>query len=202
MKLKTLIPKSEVRRTVVERRREISPEEVRNKSKLISNRLTAVDEYLYAKKIHTYISTKAGEVDTRALIDFMMNDGKLVVLPKLNKAAKKFQRANFTGWDNLIKNHDGYYEPSTATDEDLTDIDLIIVPAMAVSLLGQRVGYGGGFYDGLLKKTHAVKIVLALEFQVFDHIETDPHDIRVDKVITERRVINTREPMERNSELL
>ncbi|MGE5680795.1 MAG: 5-formyltetrahydrofolate cyclo-ligase, partial [Bacillota bacterium] len=51
---------------------------------------------------------------------------------------------------------------------------------------------GGGHYDRLLKKAYAPKYVLAFEFQIFDNIETDLHDVRVDKIITERRVINTR----------
>ena len=202
MKLKTLLPKSEVRKFVVKRRKETIPDDVHSKTKLILDKLKTVDEFDYAKKIHSYVSNKAGEVDTRYLIDFMVNNGKSVVLPKLNKKAKKFQRANFSGWDNLVKNTDGYYEPSIATDEDLSDIDLIIVPAMAVSVVGQRVGYGGGFYDRLLKQTNAAKIVLAFEFQVFDDIETELHDIRIDKVITERRIINTRVGFDKDSELL
>ena len=189
-----------MRRVVVKQRKELLPEDIRTKTRSIIEKLKTVDDFDYAKKIHTYVSTKAGEVDTRYLIDFMVNNGKSVVLPKLIKKAKKFQRANFNGWESLVKNADGYYEPPTATDEDMNDIDLIIVPAMAVSVVGQRVGYGGGFYDRLLKQTNAAKLVLAFEFQVFDNIETDFHDIRIDKVITERRIINTRGNGDRNSE--
>ncbi len=200
MKLKTLIPKSEVRKIVVEKRKNISDEEIRSKTKLIIERFSAVDDFIHSKKIHAFISSKPGELDTRFFIDFMINNGKSVVLPKLNKSFKKFVHANFLGWDNLVKNADGYYEPPTAFDDDLSDIDLFIVPAMAVSLLGQRVGYGGGYYDRILKDSHAVKIVPAFEFQIFDNIETDIHDIRIDKIITERRIINTRETLKFNPE--
>jgi len=64
---------------------------------------------------------------------------------------------------------------------------------MAVSLKGQRVGYGGGYYDKILRNTHASKIVPVFEFQIFENIETDAGDIRIDKIVTERRIINTRE---------
>ena len=195
MKLQTLIPKSEVRRIVVERRKEITPADIRSKTKLIVERLNSLDEFVFAKKVHSYISTRIGEFDTRYLIDYMSTSGKPIVIPKLNKQSKTFQHASFTGWEGLVKNPDGYYEPAVGFDDDLSDVDLIIVPAMAVSILGQRVGYGGGFYDELLRKIRAVKIVPAFEFQVFENIETDAHDIRIDKIITERRIINTRKPV-------
>jgi 5-formyltetrahydrofolate cyclo-ligase len=193
MKLKTLISKSEARRIVVEKRKTISEEEIRSKTKLIIERLSAVDDFIHAKKIYAFISSRQGELNTRFFIDFMIDSGKSVVLPKLNKLSKKFFHANFLEWDNLVKNDDGYYEPPTVFDDDLSDIDLFIVPAMAVSLKGQRVGYGGGYYDKILRNTHASKIVPVFEFQIFENIETDAGDIRIDKIVTERRIINTRE---------
>jgi len=202
LKLKTLVSKSEIRNNVIKKRNEFNDEELIQKTKLIVNRFTSTDSYLSAKTIHTYISTRKGEVDTKKLIDKMYSDGKSIVLPKLNKVSNKFQRAYFTGWDKLIKNRDGYYEPELGFDEDLTDIDIMIVPTVAVSLSGQRVGYGGGFYDKILKNFFALKVALAFEFQVFDNIEADEHDVKVGLIVTERRIINPIKPMDRNSELL
>lgn len=202
LKLKTLVSKSEIRNNVIKKRNEFNDEELIQKTKLIVNRFTSTDSYLSAKTIHTYISTRKGEVDTKKLIDKMYSDGKSIVLPKLNKVSNKFQRAYFTGWDKLIKNRDGYYEPELGFDEDLTDIDIMIVPTVAVSLSGQRVGYGGDFYDKILKNFFALKVALAFEFQVFDNIEADEHDVKVGLIVTERRIINPIKPMDRNSELL
>lgn len=191
--LHTLFTKSEARRTVIKRRQELTDDELAKKSKLIIDRLVSSDEFRFAKKIHSYISVRPGEVDTHRLINTMVGLDKSVILPKLNKQAKRFHRASFIGWDQLTKNSDGYIEPVVAMDEDLSDIDLVIVPAVAVSTIGQRVGYGGGYYDSLLKQSYMPKIVLALELQVFNYIESDVHDVRIDKVITELRTINTRE---------
>lgn len=192
MRLKTLIPKSEARKEVVQRRTEIPPGDIKQKTKLIIDRLAATDEFVYAKNIYCYINSRPGEVDTRSLITFMEGWGKTIILPKLNKHSKSFRRAYFIGWDHIVKNSEGYWEPKVGADDDMSDIDLIIVPALAVSRFGHRVGYGGGYYDKLLKQTFAPKIVLAFEFQVFDYIESSIHDIRVDKIITERRIIDTR----------
>lgn len=191
--MKTLIPKSEARRIVVQRRSELTPVEIAQKTQRIIQRFSALDDFIYAKNIHCYIASRPGEVDTRRLINFMDGWGKTIVIPKLNKITKSFNRFNFMGWEYLVKNSEGYLEPHVGIDEDLSDIDLVIVPVLAISIYGQRVGYGGGYYDKLMKKTFATKIALAFEFQLFDYIESNFHDTRVDKIVTERRVINTRE---------
>jgi len=200
--VKTLIPKSEARKIVVKRRNEFTVEDFQSKTKLILDRFTETDDFVNARKIHTFISTRPGEVDTRKLVNYMNECGKQIIVPKLNKKTGKFNRANFISWDDMVKNSDGYLEPKVGIDEDLFDVDLIIVPAVAVSVFGQRIGNGGGYYDKLLKNTFAGKVVLAFEFQVFDYIESDIHDVRIDKIITELRIINTRSPINRSSELL
>lgn len=167
--------------------------EVSQKTEQIVHRLYNTDDFIFAKRIHIYISNKPTEVNTKKIINLAYNLGKQIFLPKLNKGTKTFRRAQFTGWDNLIKNNEGYLEPVLGYEDDLSDIDIIFVPATAVSVVGQRVGSGGGYYDALLKNTYTVKYVTAFEFQIFDNIETDRHDVRVDKIITERRTINTRE---------
>ncbi|PJA96021.1 MAG: 5-formyltetrahydrofolate cyclo-ligase [Ignavibacteriales bacterium CG_4_9_14_3_um_filter_34_10] len=192
MKLKPLIPKSEARKIVVKRRSELSAIEIRNKTKTIVDLLKTTDDFIHSTNIFCYVASMPGEVDTKILIDQKNSWGKNVFLPKLNRNTKSFRRFHFTGWDELIKNSDGYWEPKYGTDDDMSDIDLIIVPALAVSKSGQRVGYGGGYYDKLLQETFAPKYVLVFEFQLFEYIETSTHDIRMDKIITERRIINPR----------
>lgn len=189
MKLKPLIPKSEARKIVVKRRSELSSIEIRKKTNAIIELLKSTDDFIYAKNIFCYIASMPGEVDTKILIDQMLSWGKNVFLPKLNHHTKTFRRFHFSSWDDIIKNNEGFWEPKYGIDDDMTDIDLIIVPALAVSKSGQRVGYGGGFYDKLLRETFSPKYVLAFEFQLFDYIESSPHDVRVDKIITERRII-------------
>jgi len=195
MRYKTLIPKSEARRLVIERRGELSEFDVNARSNLIIEKLLTLDDFIYAQNIFAYINARHGEVQTRQLIDIMDGRGKSIILPKLNRKSKTFHRFHFMGWDSLIKNNEGYYEPKLGIDEDLSDIDLILLPAVAVSIKGQRVGNGGGYYDKLLRNTRAPKYVLAFEFQIFDYIESTNQDIRVDKIITERRVIDTRKKL-------
>lgn len=186
------VPKSEARRIVLSRANEFTSIESSVKSKKILEKLSQTDDFVYSKKIFTYISHHPWEPDTRSIINLADGRGKSIFIPKLHRASRSFRRFQFTGWNELIKNEKGYLEPKIGIADDMSDIDLIIVPAVAVSLIGQRAGRGGGFYDKLLRNTFAPKFVLAFEFQLFSEIETEHHDVRIDKIITERRIINTR----------
>lgn len=62
---------------------------------------------------------------------------------------------------------------------------MIVVPAVAYDRSGNRVGRGKGYYDRLLADSKARKVGVAYDFQVVDEIDADPHDVRVDVVITE-----------------
>jgi len=193
LRLKTLIPKSEARKLSIQRRNELSQEELRRLSTKVIERISNMDDFVHAKTIHCYLSSRPGEFDTRKLIDMMEGCGKTIVVPKMNQISRTLQRNYFTGWDNIVRNSEGFLEPKSGVHEENNDVDLFIVPALAVSVIGQRIGYGGGFYDKMLRNSYAPKIVPAFEFQIFDSIESSPQDVRIDKIVTERRIIFTRE---------
>jgi 5-formyltetrahydrofolate cyclo-ligase len=191
LKIQTVIPKSEARKLVFERRKEISEIDIRKKTFEIINNLSETEDFSQAGTVHTYIASRPGEVDTRVLIDRMAGWGKSIILPKLNVQSKSFRRFHFTSWDEIITNEEGYLEPKLGVDDNLSDIDLIIVPVLAITKSGHRVGYGGGYYDKILKEIHCPKYALAFEFQLFRQIEITSSDVKVDKIITEQRIINT-----------
>lgn len=192
MRTKVTIPRLEARNLVLERRQEISQIDIQKKTKVIIDHLSTMDEYRYADVVHCYINSRSGEVDTRSLIDYMNGWGKSVIVPKLNRTTNSFYRAHFAGWDSIEKNEENYWEPKIGIEETYDDLDLIIVPVLAISLRGRRVGYGRRYYDDFLRKTYGTKIALAFEFQLFDYIESSPDDCKVDKIVTERRVIDAR----------
>ncbi len=190
MRIRTVIPKGEARKLVLQRRKEISEAEIKRKTFKVIERLKEQDEFLNAKTVHCYIASREGEVDTRQLINLMQEMNKAIVVPKLNPVSKTFSRGCFTSWTEMIRNEEGYLEPAVGINDSLDDIDLVIVPAVAVSIHGQRIGYGGGYYDKLLRNLFVPKFVLAFEFQIFDDIESTTADTRVDKIITELRVVD------------
>lgn len=76
-------------------------------------------------------------------------------------------------------------EPSGNDVIPVEEIDLIIVPGVAFDRKGNRLGRGKGFYDRLLNDTSATKIGVGYEFQYIDEIPAEPHDIKMDIVITQ-----------------
>ncbi|MCM1440335.1 MAG: 5-formyltetrahydrofolate cyclo-ligase [Roseburia sp.] len=80
-------------------------------------------------------------------------------------------------------------EPQGDNIIDPESIDLIIVPGVAYDRKGGRLGRGKGFYDRLLSETKATKIGVGYEFQLFDEIPQESHDVRMDAVITQRNTI-------------
>jgi 5,10-methenyltetrahydrofolate synthetase len=187
--MKEIIPKTEARKFVYERREAISEREVRRKSLKISENLRLLDEVLSAKNILFYASEIKGDIYTKGMIDLLIGMGKVISLPKLHKSQCRFFRGVFLGWEKTDIGEEGFIESTVAVDDNFDDIDLIIVPSVAVSLDGRRIGIGKEYYSNLISKTLAPRIVLAFEFQVFNKIETTQKEFNVSKIITERRII-------------
>lgn len=77
-------------------------------------------------------------------------------------------------------------EPVGDETTDISEIELIVVPAVAYDRKGNRVGRGKGYYDRLLAETKATKVGVGYDFQLLDEdIDAEPHDVAVDIVITE-----------------
>lgn len=80
-------------------------------------------------------------------------------------------------------------EPTGDDVVDVEDIELMIIPAVAFDRKGNRLGRGKGFYDRLLATSRATKIGVGYEFQLFESIPVDPHDVAMDMVITQKTLL-------------
>ncbi len=83
-------------------------------------------------------------------------------------------------------------EPQGDDTVDVGDIEMIIVPGVAYDRKGNRVGRGKGYYDRLLSGSKALKVGVAYDFQMVDEIDAEPHDVKVDLVITDRGIYHVR----------
>src|SRR5262249_46669102 len=99
-------------------------------------------------------------------------------------------RATFT------RNAFGVLEPeSSAPRMDLQDIEMLLVPCLAVDERGYRIGYGKGLYDRFLPTVaQALCCALAFDFQLISEVPASSRDHRVHKVITDRRSIECADP--------
>ena len=74
----------------------------------------------------------------------------------------------------------------------LDELDVIIVPGAAFDARGNRLGYGAGFYDKLLSAFKKLTIAVAFEEQIVPKVPADPHDVPVQKIVTEKRIIEAK----------
>jgi 5-formyltetrahydrofolate cyclo-ligase len=135
------------------------------------------------------------EVDLRALDTAARSRGKKLYYPFLS-AAGPTVRTGFRRVDavtELALGGSGFVEPrEDAPEARRGDIDLMVVPALAVDAGGFRLGYGKGFYDATLPdfRPPARAIVVAFAFQLVSEIPREPHDVRCDTIVTDERVID------------
>ena len=86
-------------------------------------------------------------------------------------------------------------EPTGNDTSEVSDMEMIVVPAVAYDRRGNRVGRGKGYYDRLLADSKATKIGVGYDFQLLDEddfIDAEPHDVKVDIIITENHQIIVR----------
>lgn len=162
------------------------------KDKKIQNHLETLEEFQKAKKILFYAPTH-GEVDTFATIKKWIAK-KNIYMPCVNKKNHKLHIHKIESVKNLEKGTFGILEPKKYCEKILPKmLDLAIIPGIAFDRRGHRIGFGMGFYDKLLKETKCKKIGLAYEFQIIKNVPGEPHDIPVDIIITEKRILNTQQ---------
>ena len=82
-------------------------------------------------------------------------------------------------------------EPVGGLPAPMDQVDLILVPALACDTLGHRLGQGLGYYDEFLADTPGIRLCVCLDLFLVDEIAHEPHDERVDIIVTESRIIRT-----------
>ena len=138
------------------------------------------------------------EVKTKKIINQAIKDGKDVYVPYTEIIQERIEIRKFTGWDSLTEGKYGIEYPAfPGCKPEEKNIDIAVMPGIAFDKYGARVGFGKGFYDRLFWQTgidSMIKIALTYDFQVLDEkISVEKHDVHVDYIITEKRMINCKE---------
>lgn len=180
--------KERIRRESLKRRNRLSREEIERKSLLIRRGILKLPEFVKAKRILTYFE-KGTEVKISPLITHMLNTGKEVILPITVPEKKELLLSRIMSLEELGEGIFGILEPKVMRLVPPETIELAILPGVAFDLEGNRIGYGGGYFDGLLHKMDALLIGVAYEIQIVEDLPSSSKDVRMDKIITESRVI-------------
>jgi len=140
------------------------------------------------------------EVDVRALDALSRAANKTVYYPGFTRSAEGVLSTDLRRTESvadLAARGQRFEEPpADAPAAGRGDVDLIVVPALAVALSGHRLGFGAGFYDSMLPDfcPPAVAVVVAFDFQLLAELPVEPHDIACDFIVTEARGVAVPRP--------
>ncbi len=161
-----------------------------SKSQSIAKRLVEQEEWKHADTIGITISMNH-EVYTRPLIELAWLQGKKVAVPKCDRETHTLTFRYITSFKQLEIVYMNLEEPNPSVTEVAysQDIPLLFVPGVAFTKKGDRLGYGGGYYDRYLSTHKGNTISLAYSEQIVSYVPTGPYDQQVQKLITDLETI-------------
>ena len=173
--------KKELRKKIRELKRAMTTEQIDSASARLGELFLACPQYKEAKTIYGYLPYNQ-EVRTVPMLEQAMKEGKRVAVPKCYG-----DEMRFIYMDDLSKVENGYANiPEPIADDPVADdpTALVLMPGMAFTKDGKRMGYGGGFYDKFLaaEPGHPT-VALCYDFQMVEDIPTEDYDIPVDCVL-------------------
>ena len=175
--------KKELRRKIREAKKLVPLEEKLRRSAPIMNQVEQLPQFQQASTVLLYWSMD-DEVQTHSFVERWYRQ-KVLLLPCV--VGDDLVLRQYTGPECMVAGEQfGIGEPTGEEWKDLGAVELIVVPGVAFDKQNNRMGRGRGFYDRLLKSTpNAVKVGVAYDFQMLDTIPVEPHDVKMNRVITE-----------------
>jgi len=179
--------KAALRKHLLEKRDSISFDLMEIQSKKIFSKLMKMKIISEAKSVGCY-SSIGSEVQTSDIINYLLDDGKSVSLPKVSQDEMTFRKV-----DDISKLEKGEFDiPEPKDNAPFQEKhDVILIPCIGLDNQGNRIGYGFGFYDRYLEGNNAVKIALSYSKQIVKTIPISKNDVKMDWIITEKDVIKT-----------
>lgn len=173
--------KKTLRKKIREQKRAMTPEQIETASAKLVEMFLQTELYRDAKTIYGYLPYNQ-EVRTVPILEQALADGKRVAVPKVYGEEMKF--LYLTDLTQVETGYAGIPEPIADGPIGDDPTALVLMPGMAFTKAGQRIGYGGGFYDKFLaaEPDHPT-IALCYDFQMVDQLPTEEFDIPVDLVL-------------------
>ena len=178
--------KQELRKIITEKKRLLTENQFADLSDRLFFHLESLLTFKKAKIILLYHSLK-DEVKTHSFIE-KWKEEKMILLPIVED--DKLKLRIYKSLSDLKTGAYGIEEPTGSLFTEYEKIDLAIIPGISFDAHGNRLGRGKGYYDRLLPNIKAYKIGVCFAFQVSKEIPTEPHDTRMDLVITENGLLN------------
>lgn len=185
--------KNQLRKQLKLIRDNISSNVRKTEEEIIINTILNSEIYKKSKLIFIYNSFRS-EVDTACIIDNAMDRFKIVALPVTNSHDNSMEAYIINKESKFIKDSYGISIPDKSNSNIINpqEIDLAIVPLLAYDNFGNRLGYGGGYYDRYLPKLREDAFVVGLAFsnQLVENLPYEEHDNKLDYIITVKYIEN------------
>lgn len=182
------MPKNSLRRKLLSRRHALPLEQQLAKSRAIQTRFVATELFREARSLGLY-SPVNSEVLTDEIFSAALSAGKKVVFPRVREHHLDFIEVR--GQEDLRKGAFGIQEPVGEQVTPLNELDVLVVPGVVFDAQGGRLGYGKGFFDRGLdeKKLKPFLVGLCYEIQLVTFLPKENHDVLMDALVTERRML-------------
>lgn len=178
------ISKREIREFHKKLRSQMSGAEVAEKSRQITGRVLQSAWYQNAEVIYGY-APLSNEVDDRDFLEQALSEGKVVALPKTG-ADCSMEFYQVTALTQLVEGRFHVMEPDESCPVCEAVAPVILVPGVVFDRMGNRYGYGKGYYDRYFARYQkAERIALAYEHQIEPHLEVLPTDVKMQRIYTE-----------------
>jgi 5-formyltetrahydrofolate cyclo-ligase len=184
------MPKRALRTQMLARRRSLSAADRDVASSVIQERLLTRPEFSRARVVALYAPLH-NEVATDGLFRAARLAGTTVLYPAVVGDGLEFRQVDEA--EQLRPGAYGIPEPGPDCPAwDPGGAELVVVPGIAFDLAGHRVGYGKGYYDKALHRLEGQGRLVGLcyDFQLVAELPGEPHDVQMDLVITEERVVH------------
>ena len=180
---------------------------LRKKVRGLRENISAVERLIFSSRITAELSRQfffqdsslimayasmLEEVQLYDLLRFSLDTGKRICIPYIDEDGS-MEAVELHGMEELVEGRHGILTVQDAEKHlvDAASIGCIIVPGVAFSTKGTRLGMGKGYYDRFLtqRSPYAYRVALAFDCQIEEDIPAEPHDVAVDYIITEKRTI-------------
>lgn len=183
--------KKQLRSLLRNRRRSLSPQEVTESSRLVTQRLLTFAPFRQASTVVLY-NADENEVITEALWQAAVGQGQTVYYPRIteNKADLEFVR-RYPGEQLVLGTFNILIPSGNELLLGMQPSDIVLTPGVGFDEKGHRLGRGKGYYDRAFRGVlaDALRVALAYELQVLSAIPSGPEDERVQWIVTESRLI-------------
>ena len=182
------LEKDKIRKEILEKRNNLSTEEVEKKSDLIIQNLEK-----FIKNVENIMIFMDMKNEVRITKLMGLYPEKSFFIPKITDSKNREMKINRYNENELVLHKFGYYESSSSNFYNENILNIVIVPAVVFDLEKNRIGFGGGYYDTFLKKIReknkkVLFIGICYDFQIIEKVPAEEHDVVLDFVVSESRI--------------